>query len=193
MRKSVFISIIAIAILLAHTLPASGFDYSSFKTSSLKEIGAKTKDAVGCNVKLAKHGNSVLDLYLEKLRIGVLFPGYPIEVKQEEFNIEKFNILEYYFKAFSLNLEHIKLFTHQLDLQASGYAFTFLFPEPLLPHLRKEVKPGDHVSLYVVLGIYDHIRKRTILLVNEFGTEEQKTKKKVGKLFMQPSDFYLIG
>jgi len=137
---------------------------------------------------MAKEGASKheggFELYTEKLRVRIRLPDYPMEVRKGEFDIGEFNILETYFKSRPSNFTPVyrQLFTHQLDLQDSGHAFTLLFQGPLVPYLKKEVKPGDYLLLYMVFGIHDVSRKRTILLVNEFSAEDGKAKKEFGRL-----------
>ena len=97
------IIIVVMAIVLTAIASVLGFDYSAYKPSSLKEIGDKAKERVGCNVKVTKDEKPGFDFYLEKLRVGIRLTDYPLELSKGEFNIEKINILEYYFNTFSIN------------------------------------------------------------------------------------------
>jgi hypothetical protein len=163
MVKFISLPIIAGAVLLAPIVPASSFDYDSYKPSSLEAIGDITEEG-------ASEHEGGFEFYIEKLRVRVQMTDYPLEMNKRELKV-----LELYFKIFSstFNPEHLKLFTHQLDLKDSGYDFTFLFQDSLVPYLKKEAKPGDYVLLYVVFGIYDLFERKTILLVNEFSVENR--------------------
>ncbi len=172
---SVFIGVSA--ILLVYVAPASSFDYDSYKPSSLKEIGDIAKEAS------SKHEGG-FEFFIQKLRVRIRLTDYPVEIRKEEFDIGTFNIIELYFKTLrpAFTGDYQKLFTHQLDLQDTGHEFTLLFQGPLVPYVRKEAKLGDPLVLYVIFGISDVSRKRTILLVNEFSAEEGEAKKKFGGL-----------
>jgi len=165
MRKMASISLFILfffgAILTDFTTPAWGFDYSAYKPSSLKEIGDRTKEAA------AKHQHEGgWDFYRERLKVKGRLYEYPLEISEGAQRV-----LEYYFKSFGLNLEHLKLFTYQLNLEDSGYSFILVFQRQLIPFLQKELKLGDFVNLYVLFGIHDVKNKKTILLVNEFHTD----------------------
>lgn len=149
---------------------ARGFDYSAYKPSSLKEIGDRTKETATKH----KHEGG-LDFYRERLRVRARLNEYPREISE---GAKK--VLEYYFKSFGLDLEHLKLFTYELDLEDSGHSFILVFQKELIPYLRKESKPGDFVNLYVLLGIYAIENKITILLVNEFAVENEGSRNKKG-------------
>jgi hypothetical protein len=168
LRLSLVNVLLVVAVLSGDVTPASGFDYSAYKPSSLKEIGDITK---GTATKYRYEGG--LDFYRERLKIRIRLAEYPGEISE---GTKK--ALEYYFKVVARpNLEHLTLFTYQLNLEESGYSFILVFQKQLVPFLRKESKPGNFVNLYVFFGIYDIKNKRTILFVNEFDTDAEGVKK----------------
>lgn len=163
-----FFALVFFATTLTDPIPPVwSFDYSTYRPSSLKEIGGKAKEAAD------KHQHGVgWDFYRERLKVKARLDKYPWEISEGARKV-----LEYYFKSLGLNPEHLALFTYQLDLEDSGYSFILVFQKQLIPHLTKELKPGDFVSLYVLFGIHDIKNKKTILLVNEFEGEIDGTKK----------------
>jgi hypothetical protein len=160
--------IIFFSLLVHITTPALGFDYSAYKPSSLREIGDITRKAE----ETYKYEGG-FDFYTERLRVRVCLSEYP-----QKISIGPEKLLELYFKTRGLNQDHLKLYTDQLNLEKGGYSFVLVFQNQLIPFLRKEVKQGDDVDLYVLFGIYDVKYKKIILLVNEFSTctEEDETK-----------------
>lgn len=166
-----FVALVFFAATLTKPIASAwSFDYSAYKPSTLEEIGGRTKETATKH----KHEGG-LDFYRERLRVKARLSEYPREISE---GAKK--VLEYYFKSFGLNLEHLKLFTYELKLEESGYSFLLVFQKQLIPYLKKESKPGDFVSLYVLLGIYAIENKMTILLVNEFAAEHEGNKNKKG-------------
>ncbi len=160
--------IICFSLLTHIPSPALAFDYSAYKPSSLKEIGDITRKAE----EIYQYEGG-FDFYTERLRVRVCLSEYPQKISR---GAEK--LLELYFKSRGLNQDHLRLYTDQLNLEKGGYSFVFVFQNQLIPFLRKEVKQGDEVDLYVLFGIYDVKYKKIMLLVNEFSTcaEEDETK-----------------
>lgn len=155
------------ANILAYIIPVSSFDYSAYRVSTLKEIGDKTK-ATATKYKY----EAGVDFYVERLKVRIPLTEYPGETSE---GMKR--LLEFYFKTRGLNLEHLKLFTHQINLKDNGYSFVLVWQGQLTQFLEKEARLGDYVNLYVVLGIYDIKNKRNILLVNEFDTDPPESKK----------------
>ena len=182
-KKLAFLSIlVAVAITLTYIESPLCFDYASYKASSLREIGEKTKGIAskyegGHEFFQNKPGVDVkgYDFYQEKLRIKIRLLAYPGQINIKE---DTTKAIDYYSKVFGKsNPEFFKLFTYQLNLEENGYLFTLLFQGQFVPYLKKEAKPGDNVTLYVLFGIYGQRDKSTILFVNEFKVEEDKGKK----------------
>lgn len=149
-KLAFFFIIVAVAITLTYIGSPLCFDYASYKVSSLKEIGGQTKRVAskyekGYEFYQKRPDVDVkgYDFYQEKLSVRIGLSGYPGPIKED---VTK--AIEYYSKVLGKsNPEFLKLFTHQLNFEGSGYLFALLFQGQLVPYLKKEAKPGDHVTI----------------------------------------------
>jgi hypothetical protein len=148
-------------------LPSRGlcFDYQSYESSTLGEIGRLTKKTAG--EELASGAGKGMDYYTLKYRLRFRLKEYPEEITERTSKA-----LALYWKVIGLNPEHRKLFTHQMEAEEGTMRFTLAVQGQLVPHLKEEVRPGRCLDLYVMLGVYDYFSERTILLVNEFDASD---------------------
>lgn len=155
--KKIFLVII---ILFIFILLLFSFDFNSYQPITFDGL----KDFMKKDIKDNKNFPGQTQ-FGEKFRIIIKLKEYPtlIDPKKDKITIKSLPVSIF-------DGEILDMFTYKMSYTYKNQKYIFLFQDNLMKYLPKEIKLGESVELFIVLGIHDNINNEVTILVNEFNT-----------------------
>jgi hypothetical protein len=132
-----------------------GFKYSNYEPITLEDLISRGE--IEDNAKGMKIFNSRNKLILK-------LSAFPTQDLNQE-DISRRNTYALFFQ----NMKPIiHIYDARLKIRFKDQNFLIIFQSQLIPYMKKELKLGDLIGLYIVHATYDEFGKIHLILVNEF-------------------------
>jgi hypothetical protein len=156
--------ILIILTILLFTICLNSFNYKNYPETTLDEI---------VKIITEKEDHSEISGGFKIYNNFASFL-YKLENYPKSFNNKYTEELYIYPGTLGIQANFIELFKYEIMLDYNKYKIVLLFQKQLIPYLKKEVKKGDEITLYVMYGIKKDLSNNILIFVSEFLTKKQK-------------------